>query len=134
MMEYQITSQDVTLQDYPVLHLPSAGSREKMDINMELDSSISILIRQKRLMKPERLYKNFLSLLEADFSSVLFRFEVRRETSVMEIKEISEEMIISEMLENDFIVRIPPVKEYTVRVKKITMEKGTPKIVEPEVV
>ena len=45
---------------------------------------------------------------------------------------LSEENIVNEMLEHDFIVRMPPVKEYTVWVKVKSVEKATPRIVEPE--
>ena len=34
--------------------------------------------------------------------------------------------------ENDLIVRIPPVKEASIKVKVKSIEKATPRIIEPE--
>lgn len=39
-----------------------------------------------------------------------------------------------EILEHEIIVRMPPVKEYTKRVRIKSIEKGKPHIVEPEVI
>jgi hypothetical protein len=47
-------------------------------------------------------------------------------------EEISDEMIAAGMLEHDFVVQMPPVREYTLRVRIRSIEKATPHIVEPE--
>lgn len=46
-------------------------------------------------------------------------------------EEISDEMIAAEMLEHDFVVQMPPVREYTLRVRIKSIEKATPHIVGP---
>ena len=45
-----------------------------------------------------------------------------------------DEIIAAEMLEHDFVVQMPPVREYTVRVRIKSIEKATPYIVGPEVI
>jgi hypothetical protein len=47
-------------------------------------------------------------------------------------EEISDEMIATGMLEHDFVVQMPPVREYTLRVRIKSIEKATPHIVGPE--
>jgi hypothetical protein len=47
-------------------------------------------------------------------------------------EEISDEMIAAGMLEHDFVVQMPPVREYTVRLRIKSIEKATPHIVGPE--
>lgn len=39
---------------------------------------------------------------------------------------------ISLVLEDDYIVRMPPIREYTIRAKIKSIEKGTPRFVEDE--
>ncbi|GAG41352.1 unnamed protein product [marine sediment metagenome] len=46
-------------------------------------------------------------------------------------KELTDEEIFEEMLECNTVVRMPPVKEYTIKVKIESIKKATPKIVEP---
>jgi len=53
------------------------------------------------------------------------------ELSSME-EDISEERIVSEMIDRDFIVQMPPVKKYTIRVKIKGIKKASPRVVEPE--
>lgn len=47
-------------------------------------------------------------------------------------EEISDEMIVSGMMKHDFIVQIPPIRKYTLRVRVKSIEKATPRVVEPE--
>lgn len=130
MMMYQPALQDITYQDYPIQYPLSGRSTEEMDISEILDSLFSIWIRQKR--PKEIFYQNLLSLLEIDLSSVWPHYEIKSETSLMEIKEISEEMIVAGMIKYDFIVQIPPIRECTLRVRIKSIEKATPHIVEPK--
>jgi hypothetical protein len=51
-----------------------------------------------------------------------------RDLNPTENEEISDEAIILEMIEHDFIVRMPPVREYTLRVKVKSVEKGIPHV------
>ncbi|MCK4245078.1 MAG: hypothetical protein KAX20_05580 [Candidatus Omnitrophica bacterium] len=131
-MIYQLTLQDVTYQDYPIPCPFAISSRvEEIDKNEAWNRLLSILIREKRLKGPF-LYQA-LSLLEIDLSSVWPRYEIKNETSLIEeIVDISEEDIVTEMLEHDFIVRMPPRKRYTVEMKVENIRRGEPRIVEPE--
>lgn len=44
----------------------------------------------------------------------------------------TEERIFSEMVNQDFIVRMPPISEYKITITIKSIEKATPRIVEPE--
>lgn len=52
--------------------------------------------------------------------------------NTIDVEEISDEDIMIAMLENDFIVKMPPRKEYKIRVRVKSIEKASPRIVEPE--
>ncbi len=54
------------------------------------------------------------------------------ELSPVEEADISEEMIVSEMIDRDFIVQMPPVNKYTIQVKIKGIKKASPRVVEPE--
>ena len=126
----EIASQVVTTKDYPVPSPFTGGSRrEEADISEILDWLFFTLTRQGLLKKPFP-YRSLPASFEIDLSSVRPHFEPMSETYVTEV--LSEEDIINEILEHDFIVRMPPVKEYTMWVKVKSVEKATPRIVEPE--
>lgn len=138
-MMYQLTLRDVTYRGYPIQH-PSAVSSgvEEIDINDIWDSLLSVWIQEKWFRKPF-LYHSLMPLLEIDWSSVRPHFEIKNETSLIEEAvgktisgHISEEDIVMEMLEHDFIVRVPPKKRYTVELEVKNIRKGEPRIVEPE--
>lgn len=129
-MLYGITSGDVTTQGYPLPYAFSGSSRrEETDISEILDRSFSILARQKSLKKPS-FYRSLLSSFEIDLSSVHPRFVPMTSTSLFE--EFHEEIIHKEMLGIDTIVRMPPVKEYTMLVRVKSIEKAIPRVIEPE--
>ena len=65
-----------------------------------------------------------------DESTVNPRFEPKTETYSTE--SFKEEDIISSMLENDFIVKLHPVSEFTIRVRIKKVENGKLRIVEPK--
>jgi hypothetical protein len=127
---HEVTSRDITTKDYPIPY-PFTGSswREETDISEILDWFFFVLMREELLKKPF-LYRSLLPSFEIDLSSVYSQFESKIETYVTEL--LSEENIVSGMLKQDFIVRMPPVKEYTVRVKVRSVEKATLRIVETE--
>ncbi len=54
----------------------------------------------------------------------------KKESSLL--KDKNERKIPKELVEFDIIVQLPPKKEWTVRVKITSVEKATPRIVEPE--
>ena len=136
---YQQTTQEVTYKGYPIQYLSAISSRfEEIDKNEALDSVLSILIGEKQLR--QHFLGTLLSLLEVDFSSVRPYFEIKRETSLVEEavgekpipRYISEEDILLEMIEHDFVVRMPPKKRYTIELEVKNIIKGEPRIAEPE--
>lgn len=129
-MAYKIPSRDVTSRDYPIQY-QFTGSPwvEEADISEILDSLFANMVR-RGLSKEPFFYRNLLQLFEIDLSSAYPHFEVKSKAS--SIEEAVEEIIPEEMLEFDVFVRMPPVKEYTIRVKIKSVEKAIPHIVEPE--
>lgn len=127
---YQPRGQDVTSHIYPIPHLFSGSSTEQTDINEILDNLFSTWVRE--IKGVFYFYQSLLPVLELDLSSVCPRFEIKSETSMIEIKEISEEIIVAGMIKDDFIVKMPPIREHTLRVKIKSIEKAHPHIVEPE--
>ena len=133
-MMYQFTMQDVTYQDYPIQYFssPSTGI-EDIDITDLWDSILSQWMRER----PEKSFYHslisLLNLLEIDFSSIRPHFEIKTETSLIkELTTISEEDIAMEMVEHDFVVKMPPKKRYKIRVHVRSGRKGEPRLVEPD--
>ena len=127
-MMYLLTMQEVTYQDYPIQYFSSPSTEIKqIDITDIWDSVLSKWI----IERPKRpVYHSLLSLLEIDLSSIWPHFEIKTETSLFE--EIFEKEIPEDIVEFDIVVRMPPVKERTIWVKVKSVEKATPRIVEPE--
>jgi hypothetical protein len=126
----EVTSRDITTKDYPIPYVFTGSSRrEETDVSEILDWLSFASMRQGLLKKPS-FRRSLLPSFEIDLSSVYSQFESKIETYVTEL--LSEEDIVSGMLKQDFIVRMPPVKEYTVWVKVKSVEKATPRIVETE--
>jgi len=57
-------------------------------------------------------------------------FESKNETSLIE--EMLEITVPEDMLEFDIVVQMPPIKEWSARLRVKSVEKATPHIVEPE--
>jgi hypothetical protein len=68
--------------------------------------------------------------LEQDHSSVYPLYEPRNET-YDEKPRASEEELLSELLTQDFIVKMPPVKRFSFKIKLRTVRKKTPNPIEP---
>jgi hypothetical protein len=120
-MSQEITYRDVITKDYPTPDVFTGSSKEGIDIS------------EIRLLFPTKgpgFYRSLLPSFEIDLSSVYSKLKCKTETYVTEL--LSEEDIISAMLTQDFIVKMPPVEEYTIWVKVKSVEKATPRIVEPE--
>lgn len=130
MIMYAITLQDVTNRDYLIQRLPARSSRREIDTGEVLDAFSSILTREKVLW--QFFYQTLMPLLETDFSTVRPSFEMKSETSLMEIEKVSEHIILTGMIKRDFITKMPPTSLQTVRVRVKKIEKATPHIVEPE--
>ncbi len=134
---YQLTMQDVTYLEYPIQNFsnPSTGI-EEIDIIDLWDRVLSNWIRER----PKRLfYHSLISLIETDLSSILPHFEIKSETSQVEeltreklVETISEEDIAVEMLEHDFVVRMPPKKRYKIQVVVRSVRKGEPRVIESD--
>lgn len=75
-------------------------------------------------------YGSLLALFHVDDSSVYPHFEARTETSL--IKEAPRELTPEDILEFNIVVRMPPVREYTVHARIRSVERATPRIVKPE--
>ena len=130
MLLDEITSPNIKTKDYPTPYAFTGSSRkEETDISETLGWPLFVLIGWE-LPRQSFFYRSLLPSFEIDLSSVRPHFEPMSETYVTEV--LSEEDIINEILEHDFIVRMPPVKEYTMWVKVKSVEKATPRIVEPE--
>ena len=129
-MIYEVTSQEIATQTYPIQYGFSESSGVKgMDLCEIMDELLAVLEGQK-LMKDPLFYQNLLSLFENDLSTVYTHFGVKTETSLKE--KAVEATIPEEMMEYDVFVRMPPIKEYTIRVKIKSVEEAIPRIVEPE--
>jgi len=128
-MQYQIAWQDVTYIS-SLKSFMHTGSSVEIDTVEELDILFASLMNQrfKRLI----LYRSLLPLFEIDLSSVRPRFDMKSETFETGVKEIFEDIIVTEMLKYDIVIRLPPVREYPIKIKVEKVEKATPCVVEPE--
>ncbi len=129
-MTYQlITTQEVTSQYYPTQYLSSPStSMDEIDI-AEFPLNILSNLKQKNIKRSFSL----ISVLENDLSSIWPRFEIKSETASIEEVEkekvteiISEEDIALEMVENDFVVKMPPKKKYEIHVLVKNIKRGEP--------
>jgi hypothetical protein len=126
----EITSGDVMTKDYPIPYVFTGSSRsEETDIGEILDWFFFILMRQELLKKP-LFYRSLLPSFKIDLSSVYPLFEPMSETYVTEV--LSEEDIISEVLEHDFVVRMPPRRRYAIELEVKSIKKASPRFVESE--
>lgn len=129
-MLYETTSEDVLVKDYPIsLASTLSSGRKEPDVSEILDSVI-VHLAEREFFQAFFFYRSFQRAFEIDMSSVHPLFEATTETYIAEA--LSEEDIVDEMLEHDFVVKMSPVKEYTVRTRIRSVTKGTPRIVEPE--
>jgi len=123
----ELTARDTKAKPYMIQGVFTGSSRkEESDTKEELDRLFSLLMSQRLGL----LYRDLSRVFRVDVSSVYPCFETENEIYLTE--ELSEEEIIGEMIESDFIVRMSPMKEYTVRVRIKSTEKAVPRIVEPE--
>jgi hypothetical protein len=125
----KVTSRDLATEDYPISD-PDAFIESSKITKTGRSKILDWLFTSQKSPKTFYFYPNVASLFETDLSSVYPHFEPTNETYITEV--LSEEDIINGMLERDFIIQMPPVKEYTVWVKVKSVEKATLRIVEPE--
>jgi hypothetical protein len=126
----QVTSLDVMTKDYPISHTFAWGARtEEPDMSAILDG-VLFLFEAKTLPMRHSLYESLLRLFEIDLSSVHPHFEPMTATSVVD--EFYEETPFEEELEYDVVLRMPPVRQRSMRVRVRSVRKATPRIVEPE--
>ena len=129
-MMHEQMRKNIVEEEYLNFSLSSPSSDiDKVDIAElwnELSSfipSISGTQRSARMLLP------LFYLLEIDHSSVRPRLEPKNETFV---EEISEQMIMEKMTKHDFIVKMPPVSEYTIKVRVKSIEQAVTHILTPE--
>lgn len=121
-MEYEITSQDVTVKDYPAPRASTESSKfEETTIILGIQESLGAYLLSRDLLR---------ALFEIDLSSVYPHFEPKSGISLIE--EFYEKPVPEEMLEYDIIVRIPPKKRYTIELEIKSIKRAKPKIVKPE--
>jgi len=81
-------------------------------------------------------YYNISSLFQIDTSTKKIIFETKKEISkisLMTDKDLfSEKVITIDMVENDFIVKMPPKNRYKVRVRVKEVKRGEPRVVQPD--
>lgn len=131
-MDYQLSSQDVTWDGYQLHDLMNGASREKLDTNVELDNYLTLLSR-KRYRLTVFDYETLYTILHIDFSSLRPQsFEIREETCRIGFRSIPEKIVTQSWVDST-VVRMPPLREFTLRVKITSVEKAKPRIVEPEV-
>lgn len=127
MTSCAVTVWDTEDKPYAIQGTFTGSSREEeIDTSEELENLFLLLIRPGL----DFLYRGFSQVFQVDASSLYPLFKTGNETYLT--RELSEEEIISEIVESRFIVRMSPVKEYTVRMKIESVEKAIPRIVEPE--
>lgn len=134
MMIYPLT-QEVTSQDYSIQDFPSGSSTDDEEINEILDNVLH-KIKQLSLFRyvPSYLFWGTLSSSTESswFSVVEPNFEMQDVGSIAENKEIYGKKKVSEATKHDFVVQIPPIREFTLQVRLKSIEKAVPHIVEPE--
>ena len=101
---------------------------EEIDKSALQEILISSLMKVKGSLV-KQLYRNLFYLLELDPSSIKPYFKIKNESSL--VPEMFEKIIPEQELEIDVVVRIPPIRERSVRVKVKTVEKAVPNIVGP---
>jgi len=115
----------------------------RMDIGMAgmdfLDVLERLLSFRTRKQPGRHFCSNFCPRFEVDVSSIKPHFEIRNETSLVvgliseqEIEPLSEEELALEMLEHDYIVKMPPKKRYKIQVHVKSIKKGEPRSVESD--
>ena len=83
-------------------------------------------------------YYNISSLFQIDTSTKKIIFETKNETSKISLVTdkdknlFSEEVITIDIVENDFIVKMPPKNRYKVRVRVKEVKRGEPRVVQPD--
>ena len=87
----------------------------------------------------EPVYSNLYRRFQVDLSSINPRFEIRNETSRVvgliseeELEPVSEEELALEILEPDYVVKMPPKKRYKIQVHVKSIKKGEPSSVESD--
>jgi len=125
---YQLTMQDIAYRDYPIQYFSTSSTGiDEIDIMDVRDNLLSTWMRKR----PKKLfYHSLIPLLEIDLSSIRPHFEIKNETSLIE--EILEMVVPEDMLEFDIFVRMPPIKEWSARLRVKSVEKATPRIFELE--
>lgn len=115
--------QDIAYRYYPIQQLSTLSiSEEKIYI---MDNLLST-----QMSEQYNLYHSLSSMLETDSSSTQPRFEIKNEASLIE--EILGTAVPEDMLEFDIVVRMPPKKEWSARLRVKNVEKAAPHIIEPE--
>jgi hypothetical protein len=124
---YQPVWQETTSQNYTPQSSSTPSAGLEMDIG-EILSELLINSARKKSFKIPISHKALMPLFEIDLSSVMPRIEVISETFEREAIE----SFPGEELEFNIIVRMPPLKRGTAKVRVKNVRKATPHVSEPE--
>lgn len=135
---YQLTLQEVTNQDYEPQYSFAASSKIEEIDNMNVwDSFLSVL--NKKPLDNLSFYHLLLQIFKIEWSSVGLSIETVNEVNFMQesVKErtsviLPEKDAAIDMLDDNFIVHMRPVKEWKTLVKVKKVEKAKPHILEFE--
>nr|QNO51823.1 hypothetical protein FGALOIDC_00007 [Methanosarcinales archaeon ANME-1 ERB6] len=123
------------LRGYPAIYPPTGNSTDERAIDEMLNYVNSDLIKREKAI----LYPNIQVLLDIDLSSINPYFRIKNEASSIQENvektvslQLSEEVIVMEMVDHDIITGLPPKRRYKVELKVMNIRRGKPKIVDPE--
>lgn len=126
----QVTSRDVMTKDYLASYTFAGSSRtEELDMSAIWDGVFFIGETKELPMRPW-FRQSLLRLLEIDASSVCPYSEPMTGASLFE--GFQEEIPFEEELEYDIVVRMPPIRRRRISVKVRSVQRATPRFVEPE--
>jgi len=126
----EITSSDLLPDGYPISIIFTGSSRkEGSELKEILDWLFFSLTRQDLSINFSYL-RECMPLFERDMSSVHPHLEITSET--YETMILTDEEIVSDMLDHNYVVKMPPKKEYSIRLKIRSVEKAVPRVFKPE--
>jgi len=128
----QPTESHIIYRDYPVQYFSSSSTEiEGIERGYIWKDILSRWIENGSKKTDYHNLVPLFGLFKIDSSSILPYFGVKTETLDEESTAISEKDIMLEVVERDFMVKMPPKKRRKVRVHVRNVRKGTPSLVEP---
>lgn len=130
----RVTIEDAAFHDYPVQYFSNSSVEiEETDVIGLWESSSSQWLPEDFGKIFRRNSTSVHDLFEVDFSSIQPHLEARTETALIDgSSAITEEDIVSEMVDHDFVVKMLPKKRRRIRVNVRKIRKGQPKLSDPK--